>query len=133
MIKPSRNGSANLSNYPRTTGKRKIRTKKKMLVHLYFHQKTDPLLMKTRTVLRTTGKTTVFTTARTPFSTMLKTARKKLHRGTKANCRCQNCRRVQTTKMRRTTEPVPRTLTPMATAMAEVTGLPAREEGPRNG
>ena len=82
-------------------------------------------------VVRTTVKTTVATTAKTPYSTMPKTTGKKLHRGTKANRCRQNHRRFQTTKMKMTTEPVPRTS--MATVTEEVILIPVPEEGPRNG
>ena len=64
---------------------------------------------------------------------MTKTSRKNIHQGTKKNFRRQNCQRVQTTNMKRKTEPVPRASTATATAIAEVTGIPAPEEGPWNG
>ena len=89
-------------------------------------------------VVRTTEKTTASTTVKTPCSTMPETIIKKLHQGTKTNCHPQN---VETTKMKSNTKPVPRTSmatatatsTARATAKAEVTGIPAPEEGLRNG
>ena len=69
-----------------------------------------------------------------------KTPRKKLHRGTKANCRRRIRRihrifRILTTTMMMMTEPVPRKIpaTATATAPAEVTGIMVPEEAPCNG
>ena len=55
--------------------------------------------------------------------------------GTKANFCRRICRRDLATTMKVMTEPVPRTTIATVTAMAtaEVTGIPAPEEAPRNG
>ena len=50
----------------------------------------------------------------------------------KANRR-RRIRRILTTPIIMITEPVPRTTRDTATATAEVTGIPAHEEDPRNG
>ena len=86
-------------------------------------------------VVRTTGKMTVSTTVKTLCSKMLKTARKKLHRGTNANHHRRNFWTVQTTEMRRTTELVPRisTVTATATAMEKVVIITVPEEDPGGG
>ena len=78
---------------------------------------------------------------KTPYSLIPKTPRKKLHRGTKANCRCRICQKVMTTKMKITTKSAARKKTvtsaavarTTAMATAEVTGMPAPEEDPQNG
>ena len=82
-------------------------------------------------VIRTTRKTTT----KIPRYTMPKTIRKKLHQVMKENDFFQICRRVMATKMKLTAEPMPitTTATTMATATAEVTGIPALEEDPKNG
>ena len=80
-------------------------------------------------VVRTNRKMTVFTTVKTPCSTMLKTMRKKPHWYTKANRCCRNYRRVKKMKTKMKTEPESRT----STSMAEVTRILTMEEGLRNG
>ena len=84
-------------------------------------------------VVRKTRKTMVYTTAKTLCYTMPKTKRKKLHQGTKANCRSRIYLRVLTTNMKMTTEPVLRLSTVTEAATEEVTGILASEEGPCNG
>ena len=125
----SRTGSAKPANRPQATRRRNIRAKKKMLVTLKPKQRTTPPLKNTKKVVSTTRNTT----AKTPCYWMWKTLRKKLHRGTKANCYSRIGRRGLTTTMMMITEPVPRTTTDTETAKAEVTGIPALEEAPRNG
>ena len=78
--------------------------------------------------MSTTGKMTM----KTPGSRMKRTQRKKLHQGTKANRRCRICRIMMTT-MVMMMKPVSRTTPATVTARAEVTGIPAPEESPRNG
>ena len=108
-----------------------------LLFSIVITQKTTPPAKKMMKLVRVNGKTTESTNSKTLWSKMSKTIRKKIHRGTKANRRCQNSWRVQTTKMKRTTEPVPSTSmateTATATATAEVTVIPALEEGLQNG
>ena len=118
-IKPLRNKSSDPSNRPCATRTRKMRTKKKMPVPLQLQQKTYPPVTKTMKVLRTTGKMMVSTNMKTPCSMIPKTTSKKLHWVTKANYRHQNCWRVQTRNMKRTTEQVPRTSTSTSTATAK--------------
>ena len=63
---------------------------------------------------------------------MSKTTRKNIHQGTKAKFRCRNRRKVQTTKMKMTTEPVLRTLMATVTETEDVTGIIAPTEGQKN-
>ena len=123
------NGSADPANCPRATRTRELRAKKKMLVPLNPQYKTTTPSTNTRKIVSTTRKTTT----KTLCSTMPNKMRKKIHRGTKANFRRRNCRRVQTTNIRMTTQPVPKTSKELATAREYLAVIPAPEEGPRNG
>ena len=114
-----------------------MKAKRKMAVTLYPQHKTATPTTKTMKVVRKTSKTMVYMIAKTPFSTMTKTTRKKLHRGTKANRRRQIRRRILTKKINMTTEPVLRKSTVTAPATepvtAEVIGILAPEEDIQNG
>ena len=124
----SQTGLADPANLPRATRTRKLRARKKMSVPLKPQQKTNHPSINTRKVVSTTGKTN----AKTPGSRMKKTPRKKLHWDTKAN-RCRRIRRILTTTIMMTTEPVPSTKPATAMATEEVTVTPAPEEALRNG
>ena len=110
-----------------------MRIEKKMSVPLYIQHKTVTPATKMMKLVRTDGRTSVYTTKNTPFSVMPKTTRENLHRGINVIRRHRNLWRFQMTKMEMTTKPVPKTSTAMATATEKVTGILSPEEGQRNG